>query len=50
MFDLELFDEELEMHNAKMRLLSWLFDEIEIQKDIPASELQEIGMRLPLNV
>ena len=47
---MELFEEELEIYNAKMRLLSWLYDEIKIQKDLSKDLLNEKGQKLPLNL
>ena len=47
---MELFEEEIELYNSKMRLLSWLYDELKIQKDIPKDFLNEKGQKLPLNI
>ncbi len=46
---MEIFEEEIEIYNAKMRLLSWLYDEIKIQYDISKDLLNEKGQKLPLN-
>ena len=46
---MEIFEEEIEIYNAKMRLLSWLYDEIKIQANIPKDLLNEKGQKLPLN-
>ena len=46
---MEIFEEEVEMYNAKLRLLSWLYDEIKIQTDISKDLLNEKGQKLPLN-
>jgi hypothetical protein len=46
---MEIFEEEIEIYNAKMRLLAWLYDEIKIQTDIPKDLLNEKGQKLPLN-
>ncbi|MCK4383691.1 MAG: hypothetical protein KAW66_10385 [Candidatus Lokiarchaeota archaeon] len=46
---MEIYEEEIEIYNAKMRLLSWLYDEIKIQSDISKDLLNEKGQRLPLN-
>ncbi|MBY9013851.1 MAG: hypothetical protein KGD70_15875 [Candidatus Lokiarchaeota archaeon] len=46
---MELFEEELEIYNAKLRLLSWLYDEIKIQSNISKDLLNEKGQKLPLN-
>jgi hypothetical protein len=47
---MELIEEEIEIYNSKMRLLSWLYDEIKIQDDIPKDLLNEKGQKLPLNL
>ncbi len=46
---MEIFEEEIEIYNAKMRLLTWLYDEIKIQSDISKDLLNEKGQKLPLN-
>lgn len=48
---MEIFEEITEIYNAKMRLLSWLYDEIKIQSDSGISKdlLNEKGQKLPLN-
>ena len=46
---MEIFEEEIEIYNAKLRLLSWLYDEIKIQSDISKDLLNEKGQKLPLN-
>ena len=48
--DLEIFQEEIEIYNAKLRLLKWLYDEIKIQTKLSKNLLNEIGQKLPLNV
>jgi len=48
--DLEIFQEEIEIYNAKLRLLNWLYDEIKIQTKLSKNLLNEIGQKLPLNV
>ncbi|MFW9780978.1 MAG: hypothetical protein ACFFFB_01700 [Candidatus Heimdallarchaeota archaeon] len=48
--NMELFEEEIELYNAKLRLLSWLYDELKIQKDISKDFLNEKGQKLPLNL
>ena len=48
--DLEIFQEEIEIYNAKLRLLNWLYDEIKIQTKLSRNLLNEKGQKLPLNV
>jgi hypothetical protein len=47
---MEIFEEELELYNAKMRLLSWLYDEIKIQSELSKDLLNGEGQKLPLNL
>ncbi|MFX1313621.1 MAG: hypothetical protein ACFFHD_13585 [Promethearchaeota archaeon] len=47
---MELFEEEIEIYNSKMRLLSWLYDELKLQKDLSKDILNEKGQKLPLNL
>lgn len=49
-FDMEIFQEEIEIYNAKLRLLNWLYDEIKIQTNLSKKMLNEKGQKLPLNV
>ena len=46
---MEIFEEEVEIYNAKMRLLAWLYDEIRIQSNLSKDVLNEKGQKLPLN-
>jgi len=46
---MEIFEEEVEIYNAKMRLLTWLYDEIKIQSDLSKDLLNEKGQKLPIN-
>ena len=48
--DLEILEEEIELYNAKMRLLNWLYDEIRIQRGISKEILNEKGQKLPINL
>ena len=47
---MELIEEELEIYNSKMRLLSWLYEEIKIQNPLSREILNEKGQKLPLNI
>lgn len=47
---MELIEEELEIYNSKMRLLSWLYEEIKIQDPVSREVLNEKGQKLPLNI
>ncbi|KKN09966.1 hypothetical protein LCGC14_1041310 [marine sediment metagenome] len=47
---MELFEEEVEIYNSKMRLLNWLYDEIRIHSGISKDLINEKGQMLPLNV
>ena len=46
---MELIEEEIEIYNARMRLLSWLFEELQMQPVAFKEELNEKGKELPLN-
>ena len=47
---MELFEEEVEIYNSKMRLLNWLFDELRIHPEISKDLINEKGQKLPLNI
>jgi len=49
-YDMELFEEEVEIYNSKMRLLNWLYDEIRIHSEIFKDIVNEQGQNLPLNL
>ncbi|MFX0166107.1 MAG: hypothetical protein ACFE9V_12355 [Candidatus Hodarchaeota archaeon] len=47
---MELFEEEVEIYNSKLRLMSWLYDELRFQPDILKDIINERGQKLPLNL
>lgn len=47
---MELFEEEVEIYNTKMKNLSWLYDELHIQPEILKDIVSEKGQKLPLNL
>jgi hypothetical protein len=47
---MELIEEEVEIYNSRMRLLSWLYDEIRIHPGIFKDEINEKGQKLPINL
>ena len=47
---MEIFEEELEIYNSKMRLLNWLCNELKIHKDDCSENLNEKGKNLPINI
>ena len=49
-YDMELFEEEVEIYNSKMRLLNWLYDEIRIHPEFFKDTVNEKGQKLPLNL
>ena len=49
MHNMELFEEEIEIYNSKMRLLNWLFNELKYHPEKLRKELIEKGQQLPLN-
>ena len=48
--NMELFEEEVEIYNSKMRLLNWLYDEIRIHPGTSKNNLNEKGQKLSLNL
>ena len=46
---IEIFQEELELYNSKLRLLNWLYEEIKMQPGEMKDLLNEIGQKLPYN-
>ena len=48
--EMELFEEEVEIYNSKMRLLNWLYDEIRIHPEFFKDMVNEKGQKLPLNL
>ncbi len=46
---MEIYEENLEMYNSKLRLLNWLYEELQIQDPSLKKELNEKGQKLPLN-
>ncbi|MFX1375805.1 MAG: hypothetical protein ACFFA0_08340 [Promethearchaeota archaeon] len=47
---MELFEEEVEIYNSKLRLMSWLYDELRLHPDILKDKINEKGQKLPLNL
>lgn len=47
---MELFEEEVEIYNSKMRQLNWLYEELRLQPEILKDILNEKGQKLPLNL
>jgi len=47
---MELFEEEVEIYNSKLRNLSWLYDELKLQPDVLRNKINEKGQKLPLNL
>jgi hypothetical protein len=46
---MEFFEEETEIYNSKMRLLMWLYDELQLNPKLK-EELNSKGQELPVNV
>ncbi|MGV9204221.1 MAG: hypothetical protein ACOC44_09435 [Promethearchaeia archaeon] len=46
---MKLIEEELEMYNSKIRLLTWLYDELELQPRRIREKLKQEGKNLPLS-
>jgi hypothetical protein len=47
---MELFEEEVEIYNSKLRLMSWLYDELRLYPDKMKDKINDIGQKLPLNL
>jgi len=47
---MELFEEEVEIYNSKVKNLTWLYDELRLQPEILKDIINEKGQKLPLNV
>ncbi len=47
---MELFEEEVEIYNSKMRQLNWLYEELRLQPEILKDLINEKGQKLPLNL
>jgi len=47
---LELFEEEIEIYNSKMRLLNWIMEEISLQKGSYEEIIKKEGQNLPINI
>jgi hypothetical protein len=48
--EIDIIEEEINIYNSKMRLLSWLYDEIQIQSEEQKEMLNKFGQDLPLNL
>ncbi len=47
---IEIFQEEMELYNSKIRLLNWLYQEIKLQPEHMKDLLNEQGQKLPYNI
>jgi hypothetical protein len=47
---MEIFEEEVEIYNSKLRLMSWLYDELRLYPDLMKDRINEKGQKLPLNL
>ncbi len=47
---MELFEEEVEIYNSKIRQLNWLYEELRLQPEILKDLINEKGQKLPLNL
>jgi len=48
--NVELWEEESELYNSKIRLLNWLYEEIKLQPENMKDFLNEKGQKLPYNL
>jgi len=47
---MEIFEEEVEIYNSKLRLMSWLYDELRMHPEALKEMINEKGQKLPLNL
>ncbi|MFX1303132.1 MAG: hypothetical protein ACFE9X_07225 [Promethearchaeota archaeon] len=47
---MQLFEEEVELYNSKIRILNWLYDELRLQPENLKEIVNEKGQKLPLNL
>ena len=47
--NIEIFQEEIELYNSKIRLLNWLYQEIKLQPEQMKDLINEKGQKLPYN-
>ncbi|MFX1573341.1 MAG: hypothetical protein ACFFB0_11380 [Promethearchaeota archaeon] len=47
---MELFEEEVEIYNSKLRALNWLYNELKLQPDSLREIINEMGQKLPINL
>lgn len=45
-----VFEEEVELYNSRMRLETWLFDEVRMQPIDIREEVKKEGAKLPINL
>jgi hypothetical protein len=46
----EIFNEEFEVYNSKIRLLSWIYEELKVQPENLKEEITQTGHQLPINI
>jgi len=47
--EIDVIEEEIQIYNSRMRLLSWLYDELTLQPNTLREELNKKGQELPIN-
>ncbi len=47
---MELFEEEVEIYNSKLKNLEWLYFELKLQPDNLKSIINDKGQKLPINL
>ncbi len=47
---MEVLEEEAEIYNSKMRLLTWLYDELKLHPESTRNIIHEKGHDLPINI
>lgn len=47
---MELLETEIEIYNSKLRLLNWLWDEMNLFDDDLREKINQEGKKLPINL
>jgi len=50
MNEMEIFEEEIEIYNSKMKLMKWLYQELKYHPENLRKDMMEVKGRLSLNI
>ncbi|MBD3194024.1 MAG: hypothetical protein GF317_03145 [Candidatus Lokiarchaeota archaeon] len=48
--NLEVFETEIEIYNSKLRLLTWLYEELKLFSGDQKNKINKEGQALPINI